>query len=67
MDKAFYCPSQDCGNMAFEPGVCSACGSNLEEEDMIGTDETLEGWPCRAGFAPDIGPADPHDGSPERG
>ncbi len=39
--------------MAFEPGLCSACGAELEEEDPLEVDESLEGWPCRAGFAPD--------------
>lgn len=52
--KAFYCSNPDCGNVAFESGACSACGADLEEEDMLEVDESLEGWPCRAGFAPQL-------------
>lgn len=26
---AWFCPNKDCGNVAFEPGVCSRCGSDL--------------------------------------
>jgi len=51
-EVGYYCPNPDCGNMAFEPGVCSGCGADLEEEDMDEIEESLEGWPCSAGFAP---------------
>lgn len=50
--KEYYCPNPECGNMAFEPGLCSGCGAELEEAEMIGTEETVEGYPPSAGFAP---------------
>lgn len=51
-EKEYYCPNPDCGNMAFEPGLCSGCGATLEECEMVGMEESLEGYPVSAGFAP---------------
>ncbi len=28
--EGYYCPRESCGNFAFEPGICSGCGSVLE-------------------------------------
>ncbi len=35
MSKEYYCPNPECDNMAFEPGVCSGCGSTLEEYEQF--------------------------------
>lgn len=47
--KEYYCPNPDCNNMAFEPGLCSACGAELEEAEMVGTEDTIEGLTSLAG------------------
>ncbi len=51
-EKGYYCPTPGCGNMAFEPGHCSACGALLEEEEMTGTEDTIEGLTSLAGVQP---------------
>lgn len=66
-EKEYYCPNPECGNMAFEPGLCSGCGATLEEVEMIGTEESLEGWPVSAGFAPRVTPECHQKGSEGKG
>lgn len=47
--KEYYCTNPDCETLYFEPGYCSACGAELEEVEMVGTEDTIEGLTSLAG------------------